>query len=92
MTVPYIEGSQGYEQTPFQVLRYNVSVRDGLERNDIHWGSLSVPNRDHYRDAFRTIYPYWRNFIVGVLPADTMNEQYSREQVSQILSHLETRS
>lgn len=52
MTIPYVEGSTGFEQTPFQVLRHNVSVQDGLARNDLSWRSWQHEQKAQYRDAF----------------------------------------
>jgi hypothetical protein len=91
MTIPYIEGSQGYENTPFQVLHHNVSVRDGHQRNELRWKQWNHQQKANYRQAFATPYPYWRNFIVGMLSAESIAQHYSETQVAQVLQHIEGR-
>jgi hypothetical protein len=91
MTIPLVEGTSGLENTPIQVLRYNVSVLDRRAPNSISWRGLG-DQRNTYRDAFRTMHRYWRNFIVGVLPAQAIEEQYSPEQIEQMLSQFQQRS
>lgn len=91
MTVPLVEGTPGLESTPIQVLRHNVSVFDRHQPNTVTPDDLAE-HAGRYREAFGRTYPYWRHFIVGMLPAEAIRNHYSREQVALMLSRLEQRS
>ncbi len=92
MTIPSVEGQTGL-QSPTQVLRRNVSILDGYEPNDLRLVELvpqfGGPLADHFRDAYGENYPYWRNFIVGILPREAINRYYPFEQTERILAHYE---
>ena len=70
--------------SPMQVLKKNVSVLDGLGPNDVKWGELGE-QRGHFRDAFRTTYRYWRDFVPGVLPLHNIKKYYDENQRKEIL-------
>lgn len=87
MTIPLVENTPGLEDSPIQVLKYNVSVLDRETPNNLNWRALGE-ERHTYRDAFRNPFRYWRNFIVGILPEASISTHYSREQVQQILASI----
>ncbi len=84
MTIPLVEGQIGLHK-PIQVIRRNVAVLDGQEPNDLGLNELG-PKREHFKQAYGENFPYWRNFIAGVLPKATIDRYYSRKQCQQILS------
>lgn len=71
-----------------QVLSSNVSVLDRLPPNSLNYRELG-DQRLHYRDAFRTTFRYWRNFIVGILPLESIQKFYRPEDVQIILDQYE---
>ena len=90
MTIPLVENNLGLSGSA-QILRRNVSVLDGREPNDLEplgkeiyaglgsFRALDLTREGHYR--------FWRNFIVGVLPASAIEKYYSVRQVDQILDY-----
>ena len=87
MTIPYVEGVHGLENTPRQVMRQNVSVFDRHPRNNRSFSSLQESERVWFRDAYRGVpYTYLRNFIVGMLPKSRINTLYTKNAVENILS------
>ncbi len=84
MTIPLVEGQTGLEQ-PAQVIRRNVAVLDGQATNDLSLNELGT-EREHFRQAYGENFPYWRNFIAGVLTKAAIDGYYSRRQCQQILS------
>lgn len=85
MTIPLVENSPHLGNTPFQVLRRNVSVIDHHPPTNIRWRDLN--DRElRFREAYRhNHYRYWRNFIVGMLPQQTIATHYSADQVRAIM-------
>lgn len=76
-TAPGVENNRTLPG-PIQVLRYNVAVEDRGEPNHLQ------PHTQN--SSWRTEnYQYWRNFIMGVLPRNTIDTYYSPEQVQHIL-------
>lgn len=89
MTIPLVEGTSGLEDSPIQVLRRNVSVLDRYPANTtISWRDLGEA-RSTYRDAYRTTFGFWRNFIVGLLSRESIEKNYSQSQVTEMLSRIE---
>ena len=87
MTIPYVEGVRGLEQTPRQVMRQNVSVFDRHPRNNRSYASLQESEKVWFRDAYRGVpYTYLRNFIVGMLPKSRIDTLYTKNAVENILS------
>lgn len=88
MTIPFIEQSPHLHETPFQVLRRNVSVVDHYPPTNIRWRDLN--DRElKFRDAYRgNKYRYWRNFIVGMLPQTTITQSYGPEEVTTIMERI----
>lgn len=84
MTIPMVDGVAGLEESPIQVLRYNVSVLDRQLPNNLSWRDLGS-ERHKFKESYRTFHRYWRNFIVGILPSQSINEYYSEEMVNNIL-------
>ncbi len=89
-SIPGVEANQDLDQ-PIQVLRYNVSVKDRRDRNQLRWQDLGE-DRLRYQEAFSTPYRFWRNFIVGMLPLSAVNAHYSPEQIETMLSQLQERA
>lgn len=85
MTIPSSEIDG--QLRPNQVLRSNVSVLDRRSPNALRWRDLGNL-RHHYRDAYRTTYNYWRNFIIGILPRTSVEQYYPQDQVNYINSLL----
>lgn len=88
MTIPLVEGNTELT-TPIQVLKRNVSILDRHKPNDLSWRKLSEDDRNHLREAYKTNFRYWRNFIFGVLPQYNIEKYYSQEQVIQILNYFQ---
>ena len=87
MTVPGVEGIQGLEDTPRQVLRQNVSVLDHRAPNDRpSYMLFDQPTRELFRDAYRMPYQYLRNFLVGMLPKSQIETLYTKNTVEAIVS------
>ncbi len=84
MTIPLVEGRSGLEQ-PTQVIRRNVAVLDGQAPNDLSLNELGEQG-GFYRESYGENFPYWRNFIAGVLTKGAIDRYYSKKQCEQILS------
>ena len=85
ITIPGVEGTHGLEDTPLQVLRYNVAIADGTNGHTLH-GSLPQGTIFQLSPQHQTMAPYWQNFIVGVLPERSIAQYYDSESVGKILS------
>lgn len=73
---------------PQQILHKNVSVLDNKPINDLSWNDLGE-QKARFRNAYRTPYRYWRDFVVGVLPFSNLIRYYNRDQVTLMLRHYE---
>lgn len=83
MTLPLVEGMQ--PENPIQILKRNVAVFDGQPTNDLTPDELGVM-RNYYIEAFGDTYPYWRNFIYGILTKQAIDQHYSPADTKKILS------
>lgn len=81
MTIPGVDGVKGLTE-PIQILRKNVSVFDGGEKNDLDLGRLSQQTGKEYDESYK----YLRNFIVGMMTSENMDNYYSPDQVQKILA------
>ncbi len=68
---------------PVQLLRRNVSVLDGQPVNDLSPDELGIM-ADFFRKSYGKTYPYWRNFVVGVLPKTAIDTHYSEQTVKEM--------
>lgn len=66
---------------PSQVLRQNVAVRDDLEPNDLDLRDVDP----RYHALMGTDFPYYRDFVPGVLPLSSVERYYSLRQTQDIL-------
>lgn len=85
MSVPGVENTHGLEDTPSQVLRYNVAIADGTNGHILR-GSLPQGTIFELSPHHQPMAPYWQNFIVGVLPQQSISQYYNPESVGKILS------
>lgn len=85
MTIPGVEGVVELAE-PVQVLRRNVAVLDGCLPNEIKFSQFTPEYQNKFRDSFRNPHRYWRNFIVGMLTQESINSNYSPEQIEKIMS------
>jgi len=85
MTIPGVEETEGLTE-PLQVLRRNVAVLDGCGPNDVKYLKFSPEYKKKYKDSYRNPHRYWRNFIVGMLTQESINTNYSPEQIDAIMS------
>jgi len=86
-TIAGVEGIDGLLE-PTQVLRRNVAVLDSGRPNGLSFAAMSndgTIDRDRHRDAFRDRYCFWRNFIVGMMTKEKIDNDYSPEKVRRIL-------
>ena len=85
MSIPVVENTHDLEDTPFQVLRYNVAIADGTNGHMLR-GSLPQGTIFGLSPHHQPIAPYLQNFIVGVLPQRSISQYYNPESVGKILS------
>lgn len=87
MIVPDVEGNTSLTQ-PTQVLRRNVSILDRHGPNDLSLDELGT-QAEYFRTAYGVTFPYWRNFIVGILTKEAIDRYYSKDQCREILNYYE---
>lgn len=76
--------NQKNRHLPWQVLRRNVAVLDGLPENDIDG---EIP--DEYSAAFAEgSYRHWRNFVITALSPEGINRHYSPAACQEILARI----
>lgn len=91
MIVPYVQGVPGLESSPTQILKRNVSIIDDDDPNDLDPTELGEAY-PHYREAFGENYSFWRNFIVGVLPDNTIRSSYRPQDIANIRRYMVARN
>jgi hypothetical protein len=70
-----------HPEYPSQVLRHNVAVFDSLPANDLNLENINPI----YHESMGSDYPFYRNFVPGVLPLSAVERYYSLNQVQQML-------
>ncbi len=83
LIVPAIENTT--ENTSLQVLRRNVAVLDGYDRNDVRWYNLDG-QKALYAGAYSNPHCFWRNFIVGILPQSAIQQFYNPDATQQMVA------